>query len=118
MLVISAFTVALAVLSVAFSLLFAVRREMRVAAVQSSQVQSSDVQAVTFKHTLTVTSDLAKLQGLLEQLNSKGIHYTVFMQSGCNPTVTFKAPEKLLNISELKRKGVIVEAKIEEEKNV
>jgi hypothetical protein len=67
-----------------------------------------------YKHTITVPPNLIKVQGLIKQLEEQGINYTLTKHEKANATIQFKTDKVLQNIDELKKKGVIVDAKIEE----
>jgi hypothetical protein len=67
-----------------------------------------------YKHTITVPPNLIKVQGLIKQLEEQGISYTLTKHEKANATIQFKTDKVLQNIDELKKKGVIVDAKIEE----
>jgi len=67
-----------------------------------------------YKHTITVPPNLIKIQGLIKQLEEQGISYTLTKHEKANATIQFKTDKVLQNIDELKKKGVIVDAKIEE----
>jgi hypothetical protein len=67
-----------------------------------------------YKHTITVPPNLIKVQGLIKQLEEQGISYTLAKHEKANATIQFKTDKVLQNIDELKKKGVIVDAKIEE----
>jgi predicted nucleotide-binding protein (sugar kinase/HSP70/actin superfamily) len=61
-----------------------------------------------------VPPNLIKVQGLIKQLEEQGINYTLTKHEKANATIQFKTDKVLQNIDELKKKGVIVDAKIEE----
>jgi hypothetical protein len=67
-----------------------------------------------YKHTLTAPPNTIKVQGLIKQLEEQGISYTLTKHGKANATIQFKTDKVLQNIDELKKKGVIVDAKIEE----
>jgi|GEM_PF-3421553 len=67
-----------------------------------------------YKHTITASPNIVKTQGLLKQLEEQGISYTMTKHEKGNATIEFKTDKVLQNIEELKKKGVIVDAKIEE----
>jgi len=66
-----------------------------------------------YLHTITATPNNVKLLGFLKQLEEQGISYTMTKHEKTN-TIQFKTDRILQNIDELKRKGVILDAKIEE----
>jgi len=70
-----------------------------------------------YKHTITTSPNMLKTQGLIKQLEEQGITYTLTKHEKANATIEFKTDKVLQNIDELKKKGVIVDAKIEEVKN-
>jgi predicted nucleotide-binding protein (sugar kinase/HSP70/actin superfamily) len=70
-----------------------------------------------YKHTITASPNIIKTQGLLKQLEEQGISYTLTKHEKANAKIEFKTDKVLQNIEELKKKGVILEAKIEEAKD-
>jgi hypothetical protein len=70
-----------------------------------------------YKHTITASPNIVKTQGLLKQLEEQGISYTMTKHEKGNATIEFKTDKVLQNIEELKKKGVIIDAKIEEAKD-
>jgi hypothetical protein len=70
-----------------------------------------------YKHTITASPNIIKTQGLIKQLEDQGISYTLTKREKANATIEFKTDKTLQNIEELKKKGVILDAKIEEVKD-
>jgi hypothetical protein len=70
-----------------------------------------------YKHTITASPNIIKTQGLLKQLEEQGISYTLTKHEKGNATIEFKTDKVLQNIEELKKKGVILDAKVEEAKD-
>jgi hypothetical protein len=70
-----------------------------------------------YKHTITASPNIIKTQSLIKQLEDQGISYTLTKREKANATIEFKTDKTLQNIEELKKKGVILDAKIEEVKD-
>ena len=120
MMVFLAFIAYLAVLA---AILFLSRKSSSSQIFLSYPQTSADVKALPptpppkpkiYKHTITVPPNLIKVQGLIKQLEEQGINYTLTKHEKANATIQFKTDKVLQNIDELKKKGVIVDAKIEE----